>query len=148
MKEESLNLNEVSFLFIPQIQINCAGDLLEASGTSVNFRISRVSQSNRIMQQSPTSTGGECGSSNLSNYSLPSPAGNSGGSPSAGTNTVPVTPQLLINITDALGKIFLSVKSQFGHCNSFDRLLSGSCWIDSENYPRDSRWQRFESTNR
>jgi hypothetical protein len=135
-----LNLDEVSFLFIRlNIPIDCAGDHSEASGTSLNFRISRVAQSRWIMLQSPTSTGGECGSSNLSQDSLESPAGNSGGS-LLGTSTVPVTPQPLIDITNALGNIFFSVKSQFGYCNSFDRLLSGICRIDSENYPRGSPW--------
>jgi len=109
-----LNLDEVSFLFIRlNIPIDCAGDHSEASGTSLNFRISRVAQSRWIMLQSPTSIDGECGSSKLSN-SLASPGGNSGGSPSAGTNTVPVTPQPLIDITNALGNIFFYVKSQFG----------------------------------
>jgi len=72
----------------------------------------------------------------------------SGSSSASGTNTMPPSPPPLISIRDALGKILFSLKSQFGDCDSFDRLPSGSCWIDSENYPRGSRWQRFESPNR
>ena len=53
------------------------------------------------MLQSPTSTDGEGFSLNLSNDSLPSSAWNS------------PSPQPNLNITDVMGKIFFSFKSQF-----------------------------------
>ena len=83
------------------IQTDYAGDHSEASGTSLHFRISRFAPSSSVMLQSPTSTDGEGFSLNLSNDSLPSPAWNS------------PSPQPNLNITDVMGKIFFSFKSQF-----------------------------------